>query len=148
MEQKKPERRRIGAILIDDGLLTLEQLNLALEAQKATGKPLGETLIAQGYIDDKQLASALGRQLKIPYIPLLKYSHNPEAAKWVGRDFCVKYTLVPFDGDEKTFYVSMANPLDRNPIDSLQTFLKKRICTFIGTPDEIRKTIDMLYSEG
>lgn len=146
MSAKKPERKRIGAILIEDGSITQDQLDQALDLQKTVAKPVGEILISQGFINAVQLASALGRQLKMPYIPLLKYSHNPEAAKWVGRDFCQKYTLVPFDGDDKSIYISVSNPLDRNPIDSLQTFLKKKIFIFISTPDEIVKMTELVYA--
>ena len=141
----KPQRRRIGSILIEDGDITQEQLDQALELQRTLAKPVGEVLVSQGFITATQLVSALGRQLKIPYIPLLKYSHNPDAAKWVGKNFCLKYTLVPFDGDDKVFFVSMANPLDHNPIDTLQALLKKKIYTFIATPDEIEKMIKLVY---
>src|SRR4051812_29497945 len=99
MERKKPERRRLGAILIEDGAITREQLDQALDLQKTVAKPVGELLISQGFINPTQLSSALARQLKIPYIPLLKYSHNPDVTKWVGKAFCIKYTVVPFDGD-------------------------------------------------
>ena len=144
MEIRKQERRRIGAILIEDGAITQDQLDQALDLQKTIPKPIGEVLISQGIINPVQLASALGRQLKIPYIPLLKYSCNPEAIKWVGKNFCEKYMVVPFDGDEKYFYMSVANPLDRNPIDTLQALIRKKIFTFIATPEEITKTIEFL----
>ncbi len=147
MVPKKHERRRIGSILIEDGLITQDHLDQALELQKTMAMPIGEVLIQQGFINASQLASALGRQLKIPYIPLAKYSHNPDAAKWVGRNFCEKYLVVPFDGDDKFFYISVANPLDRNPIDTLQSLIKKKIFTFIATPDEIKKMIDQVYSK-
>lgn len=147
MTTKKPERRRIGTILIEDGLITQDHLEQALDLQKTLALPIGEVLIHQGFINASQLASALGRQLKMPYIPLSKFAHNPDAAKWVGRNFCEKYLIVPFDGDEKFFYISMANPLDRNPIETLQTLLKKKIFTFIATPDEIKKMIDQVYSK-
>ncbi len=146
MSPKKQERRRIGTILIEDGLITQDQLDQALDLQKTMALPIGEVLVSQGFINPSQLASALGRQLKIPYIPLSKYAHNPDAAKWVGRNFCEKYLVVPFDGDEKFFYISVANPIDRNPIDTLQSLLRKKIFTFIATPDEIKKMIDQVYS--
>ncbi len=146
MEPKKPERRRLGAMLIEDGVITQEQLDRALDLQKTIAKPVGELLISQGFINPTQLASALGRQLKIPYIPLLKYACNPDAAKWVGKNFCLKYMVVPFDGDDKVFYISVANPLDKNPIDTLQALLKKKIFMFIATPEEIVKTIEQIYA--
>lgn len=145
MAPKKFERRRIGSILIEDGLITQEQLDQALDMQSSMAKPVGEILISLGFINSTQLASALGRQLKIPYIPLTKYAHNLDAAKWVGKNFCEKYSLVPFDGDEKYFYVSVSNPLDRNPIDTLQTLVKKKIFMFIATPEEIQKMIEQVY---
>ncbi len=143
--QKKTERKKIGVILLEDGAITQAQLDQALEMQKTSTKPLGEVLIQEGMINEKQLISVLGRQLKIPYLPILKYTHNPEASKWVGKNFCQKYNLVPFDGDERVFYISMANPLDRNPINSLQVLLKKKIFVFIATSEEIHKMIELVY---
>ncbi len=145
MQKPKNERRRLGAILIEDGAITQDQLDQALDMQKTITKPVGEILISQGFINSTQLTSALGRQLKIPYMPLLRYSHNPDAAKWVGKNFCLKYMVVPFDGDEKNFYISVANPLDKNPIETLQALIKKRIFTFIATPEEIEKMIALVY---
>ncbi len=145
MNKVKNERRRLGAILIEDGTITQDQLDQALDLQRTIPKPVGEILVSQGFINSVQLTSALGRQLKIPYIPLLRYSHNPDAAKWVGKNFCLKYIVVPFDGDDKNFYISCANPLDKNPIETLQALIKKRIFTFIATPEEIIKMIEQVY---
>ena len=145
MEKIKQERRRLGSILIEDGSISQAQLDQALDLQKTMAKPVGEILVSQGFITPNQLTSALGRQLKIPYVPLLKYSHNPDAAKWIGKNFCLKYMVVPFDGDDKNFYLSVANPLDKNPIDTLQVLLKKKIFTFIATPEEIQKMIEIVY---
>ncbi len=145
MENKKTTKRRIGAILIEDGVISQEQLSAAIDMQITVKKPLGEVLVSQGVINMVQLTSILGRQLKIPYMPILRYSCNSDVAKWVGRTFCLKYCLVPFDGDDKTLYVAVSNPIDLNPIDSLRILLKKRIFIFIATPDEINKLITVMY---
>ena len=70
----RPEKIRLGEILIQQHLLTPEQLDTALAEQKRTGRKLGRVFVDSGFVTEKQISEALARQLNIPFIDLNQYN--------------------------------------------------------------------------
>ena len=70
----RPEKIRLGEILVQQKLLTEEQLKAALDEQKKTGRRLGRVFIERGFITEEQISKALARQLGADYIDLKHYS--------------------------------------------------------------------------
>jgi len=66
----RPEKVRLGEILVQQNLLTSEQLKLALDEQKRSGRKLGRVFIEQGYVTEEEISEALAKQLQVPYINL------------------------------------------------------------------------------
>jgi MSHA biogenesis protein MshE len=66
----RPEKVRLGEILVQQNLLTQEQLGLALAEQKRSGRKLGRVFVEQHYVTEEQISEALAKQLQIPYINL------------------------------------------------------------------------------
>ena len=64
----RPEKVRLGEILVQQKLLSEEQLNQALADQKRTGRKLGRVFVENGFVTEEQISGALARQLNIPYI--------------------------------------------------------------------------------
>ena len=77
----RPERVRLGEMLVQQGLMTAEQLTEALAAQKTTGRKLGRVIIDSGWVNEVQIAQALGKQLRIPFADLSRRSVRPEVAR-------------------------------------------------------------------
>ena len=71
---QKLGRKRLGGILMAEGLVTPEQVTEALEIQKDTGKILGQVLIELGYITEYDLAKSLATQFQFPYISPTSYA--------------------------------------------------------------------------
>ena len=94
-------RKRIGEILIEEGLLSKENLEEALNHQKKEGGLIGQLLLRLGYISEPQLIAALGKQLSIPYLPLENYSLNTEALENFDEEFLRRNVMTVFDQDEK-----------------------------------------------
>ena len=74
----RPEKVRLGEILIQQKLLTEEQLKLALDEQKKSGRRLGRVVIEKGYATEEQISQALARQLNVPFISLRHYNFKRE----------------------------------------------------------------------
>ena len=74
----RPEKIRLGEILVQQNLISADDLDKSLEEQKRTGRKLGRIFVDKGYVTETQISEALARQLKVPFIPrsksLLKYS--------------------------------------------------------------------------
>ena len=77
----RPEKVRLGDVLVQQRLISQEQLQQTLELQQQTGKKVGRLLIESGVITEELLADALARQLRVPYINLKTYPFRGDVVK-------------------------------------------------------------------
>lgn len=70
-------KKRLGDLLVDNSIISQEQLTEALAEQRKTKRKLGDLLISQGYISEQQLIEVLEFQLGIPHVSLFKYQIDP-----------------------------------------------------------------------
>ena len=90
---------RLGELLIQKELITLDQLDTALKEQKRTGSFLGSTLMRLGLILPDKLLPVLAEQLNIEYVSLKGLNISPEAIQIVPATFAYLYNLIPLSGD-------------------------------------------------
>ena len=140
-------KRKIGEILIEDGLLSKAQLEEALSQQKEKGGLIGMILIEKKFVDEEALVGALGKQCKIPYLPLKNYSINPDMAEMLPADFCHENLTVAFDCDHKKVYVAMADPLNDAAIEKIKTLTGRIPQIFLSRSSEILNAIFFIYHE-
>jgi hypothetical protein len=140
------QKKKLGEILVEDGCLTIESLDEALQHQKKEGGMIGQILIRLGYITEESLIAAVGKQLHVPYIPLSHYSINSEAALQFPEDFCRRHLAVVFDIDEKKIYVATADPLNETALEEIQKKSKLKVQLFISTPSELFSMLDVIFS--
>ena len=77
----RPEKVRLGDLLVQQKLISLEQLQFALTQQKNTGRKLGRVLVDNSFVTEDQISEALAKQLNIPYINLKYYNVNLEIVR-------------------------------------------------------------------
>lgn len=133
-------------MLIEDGILSSENLEEALHHQKKEGGLIGQILIRLGYLSEEDLIAAIGKQLHIPYIPLSNYSMNMEAAQSLSMDFCKKNFVLVFDRDEKHIWVALSDPLNDGLMEELEKKYKLKLQIFISTPTEVLNMIDLVFN--
>ncbi len=144
---QQPVKRKIGEILVEDGLLTQQQLTDALAVQKEKGGLLGRILIERHFLEEDHLISALGKQFKIPYISLRHYSINPDMAELLPADFCHKNLMVAFDFDSKRIYLAVTDPLNDEAIAEVKALTGHTPQVFFSTMSEILNAIFFIYHE-
>ena len=142
--EEKP-KKRLGELLMEDGVLTKEALDEALLFQKRQGGLIGKILISCGYITEENLVAALGRQLDIPYLPIQNYSLNPEAASGLEEDFCRKNLVLAFDKDDRYIFLAMADPLNEIIVHDIATRTGLKPKVFISTPTEILSGAELAF---
>ncbi len=141
--------RRMGDLLIDIGLITQEQLDLALAAQKVSKKRLGEALIEEGIITEAQLIEALEMQLGIEFVDLGNYMIDSSMSHTVPKSIARKYGVVPVRKDRDNLYLAMSDPLNFKAIEEARAATRQRIVPMIATVEGIDRAIQTLYgSEG
>ncbi len=140
-------RRRIGEILLEDGLLSKAQLEEALAHQREKGGLIGRILVEKNLVAEESLIAALGKQSKVPYIPLKNYSINPDMAELLKSDFCHENTLVAFDCDSKKVYVAVADPMNDAAIETIRKLTGRIPQVFLARISEILNAIFFIYHE-
>ncbi len=139
----------MGDLLIDIGLITQEQLDATLAAQKESKKRLGEALIDDGIITEAQLIEALEMQLGIEFVDLGNYMINPAMSRTVPKTIARKYGVVPVRKDRDNLYLAMSDPLNFKAIEEARVATRLRITPMIATVEGIDRAIQTLYgSEG
>lgn len=141
----KETRKGLGEMLIEQNLITTEQLDNALELQRQQGGKLGEILIKQGLIKAEELASVLSVGLNIPLIDLKRHMIQPNALQLVPEEMARKHTLIPLDVVGDSLVVVMADPEDIRTIDDVKAQAKMRIEVALGIPSDIERAIDLNY---
>jgi type IV pilus assembly protein PilB len=139
------DRRRLGELLVETGLLTREGLKNTLEAQKGTGKRLGQILMEKNLISEEEIAFALAMQLKIPFIDLTEFSIKSEVIETIPEHICKKFYCIPTDQTNNVLHVSMADPLDLNMMKELQFVTGLNIQPTISTATQIIEKVRKHY---
>lgn len=144
----RKNKKRLGDILIQEGLITEADLKNALSEQKKDNRKLGETLVDLGYVNELSIAQALQKQLKIDIVQLTGIKIPPDILNLVNEQILRKYMLIPFEFDKKDpnmLRVAMSDPMDIMAIDDLSIITNFKIAPVISLPREIAATIDRYY---
>ena len=139
---------RIGDILKDEGLITEEALDRALELQKIKKKKLGEILVEEGFVSDDAMAEALHHQLGIDRVELGEIRIPEDIISMFDVDLLKKYRAMPVMYDERNvnvIRVAMADPMDMLALDDLSMVTNRLIDPMVATPHEILLAIDKYY---
>ncbi|MEJ2763885.1 GspE/PulE family protein [Photobacterium sp. MCCC 1A19761] len=105
-------RKRLGDLLVEEGIVAPEQLEQALNQQQSTGRKLGDTLISMGFLSEQQMLQFLSRQLDIPLIDLTRMTVSPEAAGLLSEVHARRLRALVISAQGDTVRVAMSDPAD------------------------------------
>ncbi len=141
----RPEKIRLGDILVQQKLLTEEQLKHTLEEQKKTGRRLGHVLIEKKFITEEQISKALARQLGAVYIDLKHYNFKREMVAKLPETQARRFRAMVLEDKGQSYTVAMADPTDLNAYDEITRLLKREIELAVVTETELLRAIDRSY---
>ena len=136
-----PKKTRLGQALLEQRVLSQEQLTHALAQQKVSGALLGETLVEQGVLSANVLVQALGRWLGIPSCELRHGLFDPALLKLVGEEEAQRLQLIPMFKVRDTLTVAMAEPQSLPAIDRLRQLTGCKIRPVLALAPNIREFI-------
>jgi len=139
-------KKRLGDILIDERLLTPEQLSQALYEQRRTGKPLAVILIESGLISEEDIVITLSEQLGIPHLRVESYEISPEVLAEVPEGIATRYHLIPVAKTGNSLTIAMSDPLNIVAIDDVRMLTGYDIETVVSLDSEIKKAIGRYYA--
>ena len=130
--------------MVQDGLLTNEQLEELLEIQKTEGTRLLKLLIDKSYVSEQDMAVSMGRVLKTPPINLSRIGIPPEIAELVPRDICKNHKVIPVSRLDDLLFLAMADPLNVLALDDIKRIANMEIQPMIATEKTIIDKLDNL----
>ena len=141
----KPEKIRIGELLVQQGLLTKEQLSAALGDQKRTGRKLGRIFIENGYLGEDQIGVALAQQLQVPFMDLRQFNVKPELAMRLPEALARRFRAIVLQEDANSYSVGFADPTDLFAYDEIARQLKRDVRLVVVSESLLMQTIDRIY---
>ena len=141
----RPEKVRLGDVLVAQKLISQEQLQQTLDLQRTTGKKVGRLLIESGVITEELLANGLARQLRIPFVNLKTFPFKPEVVKLLPESLARRFRALALEDKGATLLVALADPLDLFAYDELTRVLKRNIAIAAVPESQLGPAFDRLY---
>jgi len=135
----------LGALLIDEGLLTEAQLDAALTEQTRSGKPLGRLLIEQGTISEAELVRTLARQIGLEFVDLADWTIDGSVSSLVSEALARRYQAIPIGWEDGKLVVAMADPSNVFAVDDIRALAGADVRTVVATASQILETIERLF---
>ncbi|MFD3156352.1 GspE/PulE family protein [Haloimpatiens sp. FM7330] len=139
-------KKKLGDILLQQGKINKEQLRKALLKQKGTGKRLGELLIEDKIVTEEDILEVLETQLSVPRVFLNEISIGSRVIQIVPESIALKYTLILIGLYENKIQIAMLDPLNIFAIDDVKIASGYEVKTYIASSHEIKQGIDKYYS--
>ena len=145
-------KKRLGEILLEDGLVTKEQLSEALSLQEKVKerKYLGELLIELGYLSEEGLCLTISKKLSIKYISFsdnsLNINFNQNLNKVISEKFARDNLILPLSKAKQYISVAMWDPLNFVVVDNVKRMVKMDLIIHCSTKKDIIEGIERLYS--
>lgn len=141
----QPVSRRLGDLLVNEGLISREGLQRALSEQKGSNEKLGSILVRLGLIQEDQLIGFLSRQYGIPSITLTQLDIDPEVVKLVPAQIAKKYEVLPVKRTGNALTLAMADPTNVFALDDVAFMTNFQVLPVVASQGAIRQAIERLY---
>jgi type IV pilus assembly protein PilB len=136
---------RLGEILIKESLITQDQLQKALEFQRANGGKLGSALTKMGFITDDDITGVLSRQYGVPSINLKYYEIDPTVIKLIPQDTAQRYQVVPLSRVGSVLTIAMTDPTNVFAMDDIKFMTGFNVEPVVASESAIGEAITRFY---
>jgi MSHA biogenesis protein MshE len=139
-------RMRLGDLLVEEQIITEQQLNDALASQKQTGRKLGAALIDLGFIGEDQLLAFLSQQLNVPFVDISQKRVAAEVVQLLPEVHARRYRAMVIEDNGDHVVLGMSDPADLTVLDAITPLLApKRIEIAVVKEAQLLEAFDNLY---
>jgi type IV pilus assembly protein PilB len=133
--------KQLAEILLEQGLVSREQLDQAQAEQTATGKRLGRILIDMGVVKEQDLVAALASQIGLHFVDLSDHQVDATAAALLPEQVARKYRALPIGYEDDKLVVAMADPANLFALDDIRTITGMDVQPVVATAADIESAI-------
>jgi len=142
-------RRPIGQILITQGVISEDQLRIALLEQMKTNQPVGKLLVSLGFVSEATLRDALGESMGQKSVDLVNSIIDPEALRLVPRELAKRHMMLAlsYSPAEQHLKIAISDPNDIVALDKLRALIHPDLLieSLLAGESEIARAIDQCY---
>lgn len=139
------QKVRIGDLLVQNHVITDEQLQQALVKQRSTGLRLGRTLINLGFVQEDEFLRFLSEQLGIPFVDLRRFQFDMNAVQRLSETHARRFRAIILSENNGLLLIGMADPTDIYALDTLERILQQPVEPAVVRESELLSTLDMIY---
>ncbi|MEA2558398.1 MAG: type pilus assembly protein PilB [Actinomycetota bacterium] len=141
MTTVKRKAKQLGQILIEQGLITPEQLQQALEEHRKTPKSLGRVLIDLGLIKETDLVRALAEQVGLEFVDLSEFQVDPSSTTLLPEALARRYRAIPIGDRDGKLLVAMSDPANVYALDDIRTITGRDVQPVVATAADVEQAI-------
>ena len=143
----KLTKKRLGELLMEEGLVTEDQVNEALKQQAGTGELLGEVLTKLGYVTEADIVRTLAAQFGLPYLDVTKYQIPKEVQGVIPLSVLQEHQLVPFDKIGNILLIAVSGVINPQVYETLEQQTGCRIFLYVSTATQVQRVLQVFGKE-
>src|SRR5258705_11504091 len=136
---------RIGELLLKEKRITPDQLQQALNHQKANGGKLGYNLVKMGFVKDEEITALLSKQYGVPSINLTQFEIDPAVIKLIPSDTAQKYQILPLSRAGATLTIAMTDPTNVFAMDDIKFMTGYNVEPVVASESSLEEAIEKYY---
>jgi MSHA biogenesis protein MshE len=141
----RPEKIRLGDLLIKQGLLTQDELEDALKEQKITGRKLGRVIVDSDLVSEEAISKALARQLGADFVDLKVFQPQPDLVKLLPEAQARRFRALVLDERNGLLRVGMSDPTDLAAFDEVARVVRRDIDLVVVAEGQLLPLLDRVY---
>jgi MSHA biogenesis protein MshE len=145
MDVRSKKRVKLGELLIEQAVITPEQLEQALKEQRRSGRKLGRVLTDLGILGENDLNQALAKHLQLPYVDLRHTTLEPQTVRLLPEALARRFRAIVLQADSRGLLIGMADPSDLFAFDELGKRLKQPLRFALVSESELLRMLDVVY---
>ena len=139
------QKIRLGDLLVEQKVISAADLDIALAAQKKSGRRLGRIIVESGLAGENDIAQALARQLSIPFVDLRKFSPEASVLQLLPETQARRFRAIPLARRDGSVFVGMADPTDLSAYDEIARLIHESIQLAVVAEGDLLAAIDRIY---
>jgi type IV pilus assembly protein PilB len=137
--------KQLGDILLEDGLVTQQQLFDAYDEHQRAGRALGRVLVDAGVLTESQLVAALAQQIGMRFVDLTDFPVDGAALLLVPQAVCRRYNALPIGWDEGHLLVAMSDPANVFALDDIRSITNADVRPVVATKSDVVAAINRYH---
>ena len=135
-------RKKMGEVLVDEGLLKEDQVAEALRRQRATGESFAEILVSMGFVSEVDIARTLVKQSGLPYIDASRYRINKDGVQALPGELMWLNQFIVLDKIGKTLLVAISNVLSPEVFEKMEKASGSQIFVYVSTSSQVHQALE------